>query len=85
VLPALIESIKAKMQGVVVGDPLESATHIGPLCTCAQVEKIEATLAKAKEQGANIHLGGERALTESGGNYFNPTIVECPDGEVETL
>lgn len=85
VLPALIDSIKEKMAHVVVGDPLDPATHIGPLCTCAQVEKIEATLAKAQAQGASIHLGGERANASSGGNYFHPTVVECPNGEIETL
>lgn len=85
VLPALIESIQEKMAHVVVGDPLDPNTHIGPLCTCAQVEKIEATLAKAQAQGANIRLGGQRANADSGGNYFHPTVVECPNGEIETL
>lgn len=85
VLPQLIERIVAKMDGVVIGDPLDPATQVGPLCTCAQVEKIEATLARAREQGARIHLGGERALAGSGGNYFQPTVVECAGADTQTL
>lgn len=85
VLPAVIASIKAKMADVVVGDPLEASTHIGPLCTQAQVANIEATLDKAKQQGATIELGGERADQPSVGNYFLPTVVVCPDANTETL
>lgn len=85
ILPALITSIKSKMADVVVGDPLDAKTHIGPLCTLAQIKNIEATIATAVEQGATVHLGGERALPDSGGNYFYPTIVECNDGETQTL
>ena len=85
ILPALIASIKSKMADVVVGDPLDAKTHIGPLCTLAQIKNIEATIATSVEQGAIVHLGGERALPDSGGNYFYPTIVECNDGETQTL
>jgi len=37
ILPDLIARIKDKASGIVVGDPLNSATHIGPLCTGAQM------------------------------------------------
>ena len=68
-----------------VGNPLDSTSHIGPLCTMAQVEGIEAALLKAKEQGASVLAGGHR-LTELGSeHYFAPTIVECPDFETVTL
>ena len=85
IMPALIASIQEKMRDVVVGDPLRAETHIGPLCTQAQVETIERTLAKAIEQNAKVHLGGERANTNSGGNFFQPTLVECADSDTETL
>lgn len=79
-LAALIE---VKMQGVVIGDPLASETHIGPLCTRAQVEKIESTLAAAKAGGARIRFGG--APLDRPGNYMAPTLVECADASTETL
>lgn len=79
-LAALIEE---KMQGVVIGDPLASGTHIGPLCTRAQVEKIETTLAAAKAGGARIRFGG--APLDRPGNYMAPTLVECANASTETL
>ena len=54
------------------------------LCTAAQVTLAEETLAKARKQGANIKIGGA-AIDLNGGNYFQPTIVECPNTEIETL
>lgn len=83
ILDALIAKIDEKMQSVVVGDPLDAGTHIGPLCTWAQVAKIETTLAAAKEQGAKIRFGGERL--DRPGNYMAPTLVECPNPNIETL
>lgn len=83
ILKALIERIAEKAAGIVVGDPLDGATHIGPLCTKAQVSKIGDTLAKAQSQGATIHFGG--APLERDGNYMAPTLVECAGPETETL
>ena len=74
VLDALVDKIEEKMKGVVIGDPLETATNIGPLCTEAQLERIQATLAKATEQGARIRFGGKPL--DRPGNYMDPTLVE---------
>ena len=81
----LIALIKEKAASIVIGDPLDANTHVGPLCTSAQVERIEDTLEKAKAQGANIVFGGVRPQGLEQGNYFSPTLVDCPDDQTETL
>ena len=83
ILPDLIARIKDKASGIVVGDPLNSATHVGPLCTGAQIDRIVDTLDKAQSQGATIHFGG--VPLERYGNYMAPTLVECPSEDIETL
>ena len=83
ILPDLIARITDKASGIVVGDPLNSATHVGPLCTGAQIDRIVDTLAKAQSQGATIHFGG--APLERYGNYMAPTLVECSSEDIETL
>lgn len=83
VFDALVARIIDKSEGIVVGDPLEAATHMGPLCTSAQIDKITATLARATAQGARIRLGG--APLERSGNYMPPTLVECANARTETL
>lgn len=79
----LARLIEQKMQGIIIGDPLEAETQVGPLCTAAQVEKIETTLEVARAGGARIRFGGARI--DCPGNYMAPTLVACPDATIETL
>ncbi|WP_282151065.1 aldehyde dehydrogenase [Ruegeria atlantica] len=83
ILGPLVERIAEKASAIRLGDPLQPETHVGPLCTAAQVQKIEDTLGKAQGQGATIHFGGKAA--DRPGNYMNPTLVECASPETETL
>ncbi|WP_170324717.1 aldehyde dehydrogenase [Ruegeria arenilitoris] len=83
ILEPLIERIEQKASAIRLGDPLHSDTHVGPLCTAAQVRKIEATLAAAQGQGAVIRFGG--APADRPGNYMRPTLVQCASPETETL
>jgi aldehyde dehydrogenase (NAD+) len=85
ILEKMLELITEKAKEIVIGDPQASDTHIGPLCTLAQVECIERTLATALEQGATIRFGGKRAPQFGSQNYFEPTLVECPNHEIQTL
>ena len=85
ILDDLIARIAEKAKGIVVGDPLDASTHVGPLCTLAQVERIEDTLVTAQAQGASVRFGGMRPEGFAGGNWFLPTLVECPDTASETL
>lgn len=83
ILEALAARIEEAAQRIVVGDPLEAATHVGPLCTPAQVQRIEQTLALAREQGARIRFGG--VALDRPGNYMAPTLVQCAGPDTETL
>lgn len=83
VLDAVAGKVEEKMKGVVIGDPLDAGTQIGPLCTTEQVQKIEKTLAAAVSGGATIRFGG--TPLDRPGNYMAPTVVECADAETETL
>ncbi|MEL7524510.1 MAG: aldehyde dehydrogenase [Pseudomonadota bacterium] len=83
VFEELATRITDKSKGIIVGDPLEGATHVGPLCTSAQVDRIKATLDTARGQGARIRFGGE--ALDRPGNYMAPTLVECETPETATL
>lgn len=83
ILQALADRITEKCRDLVVGDPHDPATHLGPLCTLAQVERIEDTLNTANSQGARIAFGGKRA--DAGAHYFQPTLVLANTPDTETL
>ena len=81
----VIARLTERSAAIRVGDPLAPETHVGPLCTGAQISLIEDTLAKAQAQGAQIIFGGRRPDATGSGNYFLPTLVACPNAEIETL
>lgn len=81
----LMQLVEERSRDLVIGDPLESATHIGPLCTKAQVALIHDTLDKSQAQGATLRFGGNEPEGLASGHYFSPTLVDCPDMNTETL
>ncbi len=84
VFDRIIAAVTEKSKDLVVGDPHDASTHLGPLCTTAQVARIETTLAVAREQGAEIVFGGMRPEGLSP-HFFQPTLVRAADAETETL
>jgi len=81
----LIGRLLKATEQIRVGNPLDASSHIGPLCTMAQIEGIEKALVKAQAQGASILSGGHRLTGMGSDHYFAPTIVECHNHETETL
>lgn len=70
-------------KNISIGDPQDDATEMGPLCTQGQMDHIQAQIALAVEQGCTILTGGRPV--DGGGLYFEPTIIECPNGDVTIL
>ena len=62
-----------RVRRIRVGHPLDPATEIGPLIHPRHAEKVLSYPALAREQGARVAAGGERAM-EGAGNYVQPTL-----------
>ena len=73
---AFLDRMVAQARAIRLGDPLDDATEMGPLCTPAQLEHIERQVALAAEQGGKVLCGGRQP--ERGGLFYEPTIVDCP-------
>ena len=71
---AWVEHFVAEMASLVVGDPMDPATNIGPLATKNGQRDIAQLVDDAKDKGARILLGGE--LPEGPGFYYPPTIID---------
>jgi succinate-semialdehyde dehydrogenase/glutarate-semialdehyde dehydrogenase len=68
-----LEKFKTKMEDIVVGDPMEDTTHLGPLCTEAAAVKIADQVKRAVDGGAKILMGGKRVNRE--GAFMEATIL----------
>ncbi|MEJ8667722.1 aldehyde dehydrogenase family protein [Streptomyces sp. MS1.AVA.1] len=59
-----------------VGDPLDPATVMGPIVDEAQLAKILRYIERGRTDGAQVLLGGGRTLTETGGTFVEPTVLD---------
>jgi len=67
----LVERLTALLAPMRVGDPLDSASAIGPLISQAAAERVGHQVARAVEQGGRLVLGS----VSSDGAYFHPCVI----------
>jgi betaine-aldehyde dehydrogenase len=74
----LLEHYVAATRAIVVGDPEDEGTQMGPLVSAAQRETVEGYVARGLDEGATLLEGGSRpdgdGLAE--GFYLRPTILD---------
>ncbi|MEM6733712.1 MAG: aldehyde dehydrogenase family protein, partial [Myxococcota bacterium] len=70
---AFVERMRAAMQRLVLGDPREEATDIGPLARPDLVSNLHFQVKTSIELGAKLELGG--APVDQPGNYYPPTLL----------
>lgn len=58
-----------------VGDPLELSTDIGAINSLTQLKGNLSFVERAIAEGSSVYLGGNQALSETGGYYMEPTII----------
>jgi succinate-semialdehyde dehydrogenase/glutarate-semialdehyde dehydrogenase len=61
------------MAGLVVGDPFDPGTDVGPIVSEAQRDELVAQIEDARSQGAVVHPGGP--VPEGEGWYLSPTVL----------
>jgi betaine-aldehyde dehydrogenase len=78
---AFVERLVAQTKRLRVGDPLDPATHLGPLISEPQRAKVESYVALAQTEGGRVLCGGRRPAGDvfSRGTFFEPTIIDGLD------
>jgi acyl-CoA reductase-like NAD-dependent aldehyde dehydrogenase len=74
-----LEDAVQRVERITVGDPLDTATEMGPQNSLDQVEKISGYLKLGPEEGAKVLTGGARAELSgdlAGGYYIQPTVFQ---------
>ncbi|MGD9648346.1 MAG: aldehyde dehydrogenase [Pirellulales bacterium] len=72
-----VERFVAATRELVVGEPLDDKTQIGPMVSANQRERVEAYIDEARHNGARVLVGGDR--TRAKGWYLAPTILDGLD------
>jgi aldehyde dehydrogenase (NAD+) len=68
-----VARLKERMAALVVGDPLDKATQIGPVVDETQLEQDESYLGIGRDEGAEL-VGGERLKKDTEGFFLAPAL-----------
>jgi betaine-aldehyde dehydrogenase len=75
------EAIGAAFSQVVVGDPFDAATQMGPVATRVQRDKIESYIDQARADGYRLVAGGGRPRSLNKGYFIEPTVFAGVDNQ----
>jgi aldehyde dehydrogenase (NAD+) len=71
---ALVEALADSMSRIKVGDPFDGNCDMGPLAMRRQRDRVEGLIAKGREEGADLVIGGRRPAHLNRGFYIEPTV-----------
>jgi aldehyde dehydrogenase (NAD+) len=75
----VVDTVAGLAGSLVVGDPLERATQIGPVVSRVQRDRIEDAIDGALAQGARLVAGGKRPAGLDRGWFVAPTVFADVD------
>ncbi|MDQ3983453.1 MAG: aldehyde dehydrogenase family protein [Actinomycetota bacterium] len=79
-----VDAFVSETSKIVVGDPMETATDMGPLVRGVQRDRVEGQLAAARAEGAKIVFGGDRG--DFGKGFFlRPAVVVDVDESMDLM
>ena len=73
----------AAFEGMTVGNGLAPDTKMGPLVNAGRVAAMEALVADARANGANVATGGARVGNV--GHFYAPTVVETAGDDISLM
>jgi len=80
---SVVDALAETVAGMVVGDPLDPATEIGPMVARRQQERVEKYIALGQEEGARLVVGGNGMPDGlSSGWYVRPTVFADVDNRM---
>ena len=79
----ITDALVDRVSSMVVGDPADSGTEVGPLIAERQRDRVEGYIAVGKEEGAKIATGGRRPEKLEQGWYVEPTVFVDTDNSMK--
>jgi aldehyde dehydrogenase (NAD+) len=81
--PEIVDALASHVAALVVGDPMDPATDIGPLVSRRQRERVEGYIEAGKSGGARAATGGGRPSGLPRGWFVEPTVFADVDNSMK--
>jgi acyl-CoA reductase-like NAD-dependent aldehyde dehydrogenase len=75
----ILDAYVGAVSQVKLGDPQDASTQMGPLTMARQLDRVQGYIAKGKQEGAKLVLGGGRPAGMKRGYYVEPTVFSEVD------
>lgn len=80
-----LSALKTRVANIVIGDPMDPSSEMGPMATQAQLALVERMVAAALAEGAQLIHGGKRASVAGEGWYYEPTILAVDSSQCSIM
>ena len=84
-----LAALKSRVERIIIGEPMNAKSEMGPMATQAQLALVERMVAQALEQGATLVHGGKRVSPSnnihSNGWYYHPTILAVDNNQCSIM
>ncbi len=81
----LLERVAQRAGSIVIGDPLQDSTELGPLAFAAQQEKVDSYVELGVSEGATVLTGGGRPKIGLPGYFYAPTVLTDVDNSMRVV
>jgi acyl-CoA reductase-like NAD-dependent aldehyde dehydrogenase len=73
----LLGRLEDRANRIRLGDPMEAETQMGPIANSPQLDRVERMVASARDEGATVVAGGDRAQVAGlpNGLFYHPTVL----------
>jgi aldehyde dehydrogenase (NAD+) len=78
----VVERMVARLESIVVGDPTDEATDMGPLISARQRERVLSYVELGQSEGAKLAFGGGPTGGLVRGHYVDPTLFVNGDNRM---
>ena len=85
----LVDAIKERIPGLVVGDGSDTSSEMGPLITAQHRDRVASFIENAPEEGATVVVDGRRGTFSGDGFFIEPSLLDniapgmaCYDEEI---
>jgi len=78
-LDEVLERFTSRVKKLIVGDPLDKKTEVGPLISPKEVDRVEQWVNEAARSGGKIICGGKRISD----TLYEPTVILNPDKDAK--
>ncbi|MEV6318378.1 aldehyde dehydrogenase family protein [Streptomyces sp. NPDC051776] len=84
-----VAELARRAEKIKLGRGTEDGVECGPLVSAQQLEKVEAYVASARDEGAVVRCGGRRpepsGVRPAAGYFYPPTILDYCHGEMRVV